>query len=342
MTTKTTSTSYHSLPPEILEEIREDDERFERCLEYVRDHAAGEVEGVTGPGSMSWHIFREPGILLGGLRAILLQIAHPAVAAGVEQSSSFRNDVLGRAERTYTAMYELVFGTLHEAIGAAKRLHNIHNQVRGTVESETDSPWAGRYYRANDPTLLLWVWATLIDTTILVYERFLNPLTRQEKVQYYRESRIGATLMGVPPEMVPPTLDRFYDYYHGMLEGQELAVGDVAREQADVLFSAPYTPIQFDRILTGGILPPRFRDAYGLSWGEKEQARHRDLWSFLHLVTQLIPDTLRVVPAYHQARLRVALAQGKKPYLLARVVNRIDHWVNVPLSIKPIPVSSGK
>ena len=88
-----------------------------------------DAEGLFGPGSMHWKLYRTPGIILGGYRALLLQVAHPAVADGVRQFSDFKNDYLGRAERTFTNMIKIYFGDRQTALGSAKTLHHIHSMT---------------------------------------------------------------------------------------------------------------------------------------------------------------------------------------------------------------------
>ncbi|PTL83402.1 oxygenase MpaB family protein [Vitiosangium sp. GDMCC 1.1324] len=324
-------------PPEVEQQLNQDREHFRKCLDYLREHAAGELEGFYGPGSMTWELYREPVILLGGLRAILLQIAHPAVAHGVSQNSNFRGDLLGRARRTYTAMYQLVFGGLREAMGAAKRVHSLHSRVYGSLPAGADPHGDGRY-RANDPTLQRWVLATLIDGAILVFETFVRPLSIEEKRRYYQETLLAAAQFGLLPEQVSPTLETFYEWYNQQLAGDTLRVGDTALELASLLFNSPFTRGQLDELLTAGLLPERWREAYGLAWGPGEQRAWKLLKGAMRRAINLTPPTLRSVTAWHQAQLRLALARGERPTVMARVLNTIDSYVDVPFSIRPVAV----
>lgn len=324
------SSMWRSLTPEAEQQLGQDREHFRKCLDYLREHAAGELEGLYGPGSMTWEIYREPVILLGGLRAILLQIAHPAVAHGVSQNSNFRGDLLGRARRTYTAMYQLVFGSLGEAVGAAKRVHSLHSRVQGPL------PAGAGPYRANDPALLRWVLATLIDGAILVFETFVRPLGFEEKRRYYQETRIAAAQFGLLPEQMPPTLEDFYEWYDGELAGERLRVGDTALELAGLLFNSPFTRGQLDEVLTAGLLPERWREAYGLAWGPGQQLAWKLLKGSMRRGINLTPPELRCVTAWHQAQMRLALARGERPTVIARVLNTIDSYVDVPFSIRPV------
>lgn len=322
------------LSPEEHQQISQDSEHFRKCLDYLRERSAGELEGIYGPDSMTWVIYREPVILLGGLRAILLQITHPAVAIGISQNSNFRGDLLGRARRTYTAMYQLVFGGLREAMGAAKRVHSLHGRVSGTL------PGGDGRYRANDPSLLRWVLATLIDGSIVVFETFVRPLSIEEKRRYYQESRLAAAQVGLLPEQMPPTLEDFYEWYDEQLAGETLRVGDTALELANLLFNSPYTRGQLDELLTAGLLPERWREAYGLAWGPGQQRAWRVLKGTMRRAINLTPSRLRYVTAWHQAQMRLALARGERPTVMARVLNTIDSYVDVPFSIRPVAVKA--
>ncbi|QRN97675.1 DUF2236 domain-containing protein [Archangium violaceum] len=323
--------------PEVEQQISQDREHFRKCLDYLREHAAGELEGIYGPDSMTWLIYREPVILLGGLRAILLQIAHPAVAHGVSQNSNFRGDLLGRARRTYTAMYQLVFGGLREATGAAKRVHSLHSRVYGSLPAGA-GPRGDGHYRANDPALQRWVLATLIDGAIQVFETFVRPLSIEEKRRYYQETLLAAAQFGLLPEQVSPTLETFYEWYDQQLAGDTLRTGDTALELASLLFNSPFTRGQLDELLTAGLLPERWREAYGLAWGPGEQRAWKLLKGTMRRAINLTPPTLRSVTAWHQAQMRLAQARGERPTVMARVLNTIDSYIDVPFSIRPVAV----
>lgn len=322
-------------------EMQQDDDVFDATLMFAEGRAAGPVAGFYGPDSLTWRVYREPAVILGGLRAIILQLAHPAIAAGVSQNSDFRNDLLGRARRTFLAMYQLIFGDLKEARGAAKRLHNVHNRVRGTIDGN------GVPYRANDPVLLQWVLATLVDTAFVTYERLVQPLTPDERARLYEESRISAGLSGIPQRHYPATLDLFYDYYDGMLHGPQLRVGATGRDLADALFRSPVTRHQLDELLTVGWLPPHIRDRFGLAWDDRRQQRHERLLDGIGRILRRLPDGARCVPAYHQAHLRLAQAEGRPLPVAGRFWNGCDHrlrglgrrlgrdW-DLPLSIRAL------
>ena len=100
-------------------------------LRFVRAHAAGSLAGVFGPNSVTWRVNREAAIFLGAGRALLLQLAHPWVATAVAEHSQVFSDPIGRFRRTFKLMFTMVFGTLDQALGAARRLHRRHAEGGG-------------------------------------------------------------------------------------------------------------------------------------------------------------------------------------------------------------------
>src|ERR671935_2647144 len=129
---------------------------------------------MFGPGSLTWRVNGESVLLLGGGRALVLQVAHPKVAAGVAEFSDYREDPWGRLYRTLDTTLKIVFGDAPTSRAASESLRRVHERVRGVDDR-------GEPYRALDPELLLWVHATLIDTSLTVYERYVAPLTAREK-----------------------------------------------------------------------------------------------------------------------------------------------------------------
>src|SRR5688572_15072888 len=168
------------------EEEEQDSADFQACMAYVREHATGEVEGLFGPESVSWTIFREPAVLLGGIAAVLLQLSHPAVASGVGQHRSFEKDVRGRAQGTSTAMYQQISGALTETTAMSRRLYRVHRLVRGRIDAPS-APGHGLPYRANARPLLLWVASTVGVNAKLAFEHFVRPFTAPERRLWYPE-----------------------------------------------------------------------------------------------------------------------------------------------------------
>ena len=216
-----------------------------------------------------------PVAIFGGGRALLLEVAHPFVAAAVAEHSAYRSDPFGRLGRTLAALKTITFGELPEALAAARAVDRAHTHVRGRLPGPAGRYPAGARYSGRDPEAVRWVWATLADTAWLLYERFVAPLDSTERESYYAEQRVLARLLGVPPERVPSDWEAFRRYFDAMVEGDGLAVTSLAREIAAVALAAPgdVGSVRRVRAITTGLLPPRLRHAFGLSWDEARERR---------------------------------------------------------------------
>src|SRR2546421_2127774 len=139
---------------------------------------------------MTWRVDREAMVLLGsGSRALLLQVAHPKVAAAVAEHSRFRSDPVGRLRDTLDAIYAFAFADTSTAHQVIATITHLHSAVRGATP-------AGEPYAALDPHLLLWVYATLIDSSLVAYETFVAPLAPTDRDRYYAELRAVGPLWG--------------------------------------------------------------------------------------------------------------------------------------------------
>jgi uncharacterized protein (DUF2236 family) len=297
-----------------------EDEAFRRCLTYVREHAAGEVEGLYGPDSVMWKMYREHTILVGVLRATVLQIAHPQVAAAGKHSSNFREDFIGRAYRTLRSMYEVIFGDLEEALAVGRRVHHIHARVAGTVDAASSARLEGWPFRGNDPALLLWVLATIIDSAVVTHEALVAPLREEEKVALHREVILTGALFGIEPERMPPTWDAFVTYTHEMLDGPALELASTGLDLCDAVLGSPLTPPGLGKLVTAGLLPPRFRSALGLTWTEGHRRGFEIAVSTLRRLSSASP-ALRFAPAYHRGMRRIARSRGDRGSRVERALD---------------------
>jgi uncharacterized protein (DUF2236 family) len=208
---------------------------------------------------------------LGGGTAVLLQVAHPLVAAGVAEHSDYRRALWQRLAGTLRALYLITFGSKLEAKRAAAAVRAVHSRIAGTTTTPL-GPFPSRTkYSASDPDLMMWVHATLVAASLSAYERFDQQLTPEDREQYYREMAVMARLIGTPAAVIPRTLAEFRDYFEAQIESETITVTPVAREIADVILHAPLpVPMQLftpaHRLATAAQLPPRLRDEYGLRW----------------------------------------------------------------------------
>lgn len=270
--------------------------------------------GLFGPTSAVWEVNRHSAIFLGAGRAALLQLAHPHVAHAIDQHSETRADPLGRFRRTFLAVFDMVYGDLEHALEAARRVHAIHERVVGTV------PETGERYAGNDDEALLWVHATLFDTSLLVFERFVRPLAPELRERYCAESRRFAALFGIPDELLPSDARAFAAYCDRM--AAELCVCAPAREIGAFLFRPPGPGLgplmRAYRALSAGLLPPRLRRSFDLEDAAVERGA-QVLSAAARRIEPWLPGPLRHLPGYRAARHRLA---GAKPDPLTRLLAR--------------------
>lgn len=245
------------------------------------------MDGLFADDDVIREIDREPLLLLGGWRALLMQLAHPAVAAGVAEHSAFESDPLARLRHTVIASSMIVFGTLEQAYETAATLRAVHEPVRG----------AG--YQASDPDLVLWVHATLVDTALCIHTRFFRRIPPGRAERYYEQSMTVAELLGVPRPLQPPDLAAFRGYMETMVS--TLTVSPTARRLAGRLLHPavclPAEPgLEVARQLTAGLLPPRLRAQYGLGWGSSRQLALALAEVGSRLVLPRLPRAVRRAP----------------------------------------------
>jgi uncharacterized protein (DUF2236 family) len=252
------------------------------------------------PDRQIWRVDRESALLLGAGRALLLQLAHPLVAAGVAEHSAFARDRLGRLRRTLDLSYALVFGDLGVAREAVHRMDTVHARVHGVLPAAVGRFPAGTPYDAMDPELRLWVHATLIDTGLVVYQRFVTPLSPAQQAEYWADSCAVAQLLGIPESMIPTTLDEFRDYVARTLT-RDVAVGPATRALARLIFrpgGAMLLPsVAFLELITIGLLPPEVRRQYGYRWSRGRERLLDTFAAAMRAALPAMPRVLRVVPA---------------------------------------------
>ena len=144
------------------------------------------TDGYFAPDGAARRVSRELALMLGGGRALLLQVAHPLVAAGVAEHSGYRENPVERLEGTMNAVWAIVFGTRAQADRAARRVRVMHERVHGSLPEAMGRYPAGTRTRRWDPELLLWVHATLVDTALLVHGRMGATAERCRAVRLLR------------------------------------------------------------------------------------------------------------------------------------------------------------
>jgi len=270
------------------------------------------IEGMYGPDSEAWALDRESMLLLGaGPRALLLQIAHPAVAAGVDEHSDFRVDPWRRLAATLESYLTIVYGTGPAAGAEIRRLERLHAGIVGVG------------YSARDPELSLWVHATLVDSTLVVNDRWIAPLTPERRERAYQETRPIGRAFGVPDAILPKDIVAFDAYMAAMVApAGPVHPGPLARELAHLILHPPLAPlvpaaapilgliptIAYSWTLWPSLelLPPTVREEYGFAWGPLERAVSAWLVAGWRAWRPLIPRTWRQMPKALAADARVA------------------------------------
>jgi uncharacterized protein (DUF2236 family) len=264
--------------------------------------------GLYGPASEAWRLNREAMLLLGaGPRALLLQLAHPAVAAGVADHSDFRADPWRRLAGTLRSYLTIVYGTTAAARGEIRRLNNLHRGITGPG------------YAARDPELSLWVHATLVDSTVAVADAWLGPIGRERRAAFYAETRPIGRAFGVPDALLPADLEAFDAYVAGMLAPSgPVRVSAVARELAEAVLRPPLGPIipflaavppeayAWTLWPSVGLLPASVRDEYGLRWGPRERLVSAWLVAGWRVWRPLLPRSFRQMQKALDADRRIA------------------------------------
>ncbi len=253
---------------------------------------------LFSPTSPFWRVNRESLMVLSGPRALLLELAHPLVAAGVAQHSNYQGDPLGRLYRTIRMMTDLNFGDGSRAKRAAQRVQRSHTPVSGQLTTDVGPYLAGTHYQAHDPLLKLWVLATLVDSIWAVHDLILRPLSLTEKQAYYVDTQLLGHAFGIPPEMMPPTYDDFLNYIDSMLTSDLLTVGDDARHIVHALFHAPGLGpmIRAASFVSIGLLPERLRAAYGFEWDTGRERWLRRWAALSRHAWPRVPSLLRAHP----------------------------------------------
>ncbi len=245
--------------------------------------------GVFEEDSITRRVNRENILLLGGGRALLMQLAHPKVAAGVDEHSDFRLHPIRRLRRTIRMTMAIVFGDRDTALAAARGVNQAHAKVQGPD------------YRALDPDLLLWVYATLADTALVTYEVFVKRLVQQEREEFHREFKLLGELLGIPRDRFPNTVADFDEYMEQMVSSGPVRVDGRARELAEQVMKPRVWllpgPVMIPlNVVTTGLLTPALREQYGLAWGPRQRRAYRLAVAVVPRVIALTPPLLRVWP----------------------------------------------
>jgi uncharacterized protein (DUF2236 family) len=261
------------------------------------------ASAALGPQSIVWRELSDWRVLLGGGRALLLQVAHPAVAAGVTQHSNFAIDPWKRLMRTLDLYVGgVIFGSPDEAAAAGMRLRAMHARIKGTDST-------GRSYDALEPSVFHWVHATLVDGLVALVERFGNPLKGEALACAYEEMREVGWLCGLGERDMPPDWPSFRKYFDetcGLLEDNPVVhqvMATIARAPRppglplpDLLWrTLVWPPIgHFAMLCSVGLLPTLVRERLRLPWNRAQEVELGAHAALIRRAFPLIPARIRM------------------------------------------------
>jgi len=271
----------------------------------IERRRADPLLGFYGPDSMMWKINREAVLLGAGPAALLLQIGHPSVAAGVAEHSTFEQDPISRLRGTLITTMDLVFGDGRRAEAAVRRLNSVHAGVRG----------AG--YRALDPELLLWVQVTLIRSSVEAYSRWVGRLSASEIEQFWQEARMVGTRLGIPLSLSPADWPALTGYWERMLSDDgPIHASDTARRLSPMILRPPLPLLPgavVDLLGMPGmaLVPARLREEFGIPWSSRDEAVANALGTAVRAWTTAVPGPPRWMPQARAAYRRIAAPGGR-------------------------------
>jgi uncharacterized protein (DUF2236 family) len=254
---------------------------------------------MTAP--VSHRVNAERIALLGWSRAILLQFAHPLIAAGVADHSTFRGSpfaALARLHHTLGAMQAITFGDEARRRTALDGIRAIHRRVHGVLPRAVGGFPSGTPYSAEDPELLLWVHATLLESLPIVHDLLVEPLTPRERDAYCEEAAPVAIALGARSRDVPRSWHEVRVYVEQMHASGRIAVSTQARELArellaPSLLSVVAAPARWaNELIAIGLLPPRLRQQYGFAWSADREQSLQSTLLLLRAARHAAPDVI--------------------------------------------------
>jgi uncharacterized protein (DUF2236 family) len=286
-------------------------------------------ELIPPKGGVTWRAAGDMRLFSASGYALLLQVMHPDVGAGVSQHSNFKEDPWGRLLRTLDYTSSVIFGGPDLAWDVGRRVREMHKEIKGVRPD-------GQRYHALDPVPYAWVHATLAEAIIRAHRLFCSPQLRPDEIDvFWQEWRRMGRLIGVRYRDLPETWPGLLTYFDRMVE-EELEDTEAAQDVLDSLFSPTAPPLPWMRegmwrfaswpsskagsLGTLGLLPPVLRERLGIQWDAKKERRFQRLARIARASRPLMPPQARNFgPNYLRwrrkqiARGDVASRRGRKP-----------------------------
>src|SRR4051812_11408812 len=166
------------------------------------------TDGMFDPESVTWRLHADPSMLIGGMRALLVQALHPLAMAGGGQHSDYRADPWGGLRNTVEYVMTTTYGNAEEAETARRIVQAVHKRGKGT------DPVTGKIYSAEDPELLVWVHTVEVHSFLTAYRRYgSRPCSDRDADRYLAEQVDTATLVGLDPSLVPASVSDVREYF---------------------------------------------------------------------------------------------------------------------------------
>ncbi|HEX4564949.1 MAG TPA: oxygenase MpaB family protein [Solirubrobacteraceae bacterium] len=265
-----------------------------------RTTAAGTLLGAN---SVSWHYTGDWRLGLVLARALLLQVCHPTIGAGVAEHSIFREDPWGRLRQSLDPVLETVYAADGAKVGA--RIRAAHRAIRGTDAR-------GRRYSAWEPEAYWFVLASGMESIVVMAERyFARPMTRAERERLLAETREIGVRMGLRERDMPATLRDFEESYETLLR-ERLEDHPTAHSVLEEIASSPPPPwlplpgplrLSFSlpvahvmTLATVGTLPAVVRERLGIGWSALDEYRLRALAAAVRSAFAAMPAQWRYMP----------------------------------------------
>ena len=253
--------------------------------------------------SMLRRVHRERPVAFAGPRSLLLMAAHPVAFEGFFLSTGALGDPYARLRRTGQVLDAIVWGSRVAADRLTRRVRAAHRRARGALAEDAGPFTAGTPYRADDPDLLLWILACIVDSSLRVYDEYVAGLSDAEREAYWADYRVVGRLFGLRDADMPVTYADFRAYWAAMLASDELFVTPRARELAVDIVMRPPVPLharpllELANFVTVGLLPGRVRRMYGFSWDPARALARRGGAEYAkRVILPLLPEGVRLSP----------------------------------------------
>jgi uncharacterized protein (DUF2236 family) len=284
---------------------------------------------VPGPRSASWRMFGDVRLFGAAPYALLLQVAHPTIGAGVSEHSEFAKDPWGRLWRTLDYVTSTVYGGPELAAATGRRIREMHKLIKGVKPD-------GERYSALEPEAYAWVHATLAEAAVRGTHRLVRPLRPDQLERFWEEWRRLGRIAGVRERDLPATWAGYEEYFDAMVRERlerTTAVEEVLEALTGPVPPPPYVgartwraarPFVLHEVRAPSIwmMPPVLRERLGLKWTRAQELEMRALARASRAATPAVPARLRLFgPTYLNMR-RKAIARGDVGSLRGHTLSR--------------------